>query len=105
MLFENADGSHVLALLSILILLSSIIMTVTAILQGLGHTAFPAFVILGSLVLKYSLNMLLVPRFGTMGAAIASVATLFLVLLCMIGKLCTIFNTTLINKKFYLIVG
>ena len=53
MLFENADGSHVLAMLSILIFLSSIIMTVTAILQGLGYTAFPAFVILGSFVLKY----------------------------------------------------
>ena len=42
MLFENTDGSYVLAVLSTLILFASLIMTVTAILQGLGHTLFPA---------------------------------------------------------------
>ena len=40
MLFENTDGSYVLAVLSTLILFASLIMTVTAILQGLGILFF-----------------------------------------------------------------
>jgi O-antigen/teichoic acid export membrane protein len=82
MLFEDNSGSDVLGILSFVILLSSIITTVIAIMQGLGSLLFPAAAVLASFPLKYSLNAILVPSFGTMGAAYASIITL--VLLCMV---------------------
>jgi len=105
MLFENTDGSHVLAVLSTLILLASIILTVMAILQGLGCTLYPAIVILICFMMKYGLNMLLVPKIGTMGAAIASCLSLFLILVILIVKLRTIMGQFTINKRFYIMIG
>jgi len=104
MLFENTDGSDVLAVLGMLILFGSIIMTVTAILQGLGHTLFPAVVILAGFLMKYMLNLLLVPKLGTMGAAIASVASLVVILVVFMAKLHTIMGETIINKRFYAVI-
>lgn len=82
MLFEDNSGSDVLGILSFVILLSSIITTVIAIMQGLGSLLFPAAAVLVSLPIKYSLNAMLVPPFGTMGAAYATIITL--VLLCLV---------------------
>lgn len=105
MLFENTDGSYVLAILSTLILFASLIMTVTAILQGLGHTLFPAMIILGCFVLKYGLNMILVPKLGTMGAAVASCLSFLVILVILILKLRAIMGELMINKRFYIIIG
>ncbi|WHY00820.1 polysaccharide biosynthesis protein [Neobacillus sp. DY30] len=77
MLFENNSGSAVLGMLSFVILLSSIITTLIAIMQGLGSLLFPAAAVLATLPLKYVLNHFLVPVFGTMGAAYATIITLF----------------------------
>ncbi len=79
MLFENNAGSQVLGMLSYVILLSSIITTMIAIMQGLGSILFPAAAVLAAFPLKYGLNTLLVPLFGTMGAAYATLTTLALV--------------------------
>lgn len=87
MLFENGEGSDVLAILSITICLSSIIITLIAILQGLGTMIFPAVVVLFGFILKYGLNILLVPFYGTSGAAVASVGALVLILLILTYKL------------------
>ncbi|MEC1525237.1 polysaccharide biosynthesis protein [Neobacillus niacini] len=76
MLFENNSGSSVLGILSFVILLSSIITTIIAIMQGLGSLLFPAVTVLVTLPLKYVLNHLFVPAFGTMGAAYATIITL-----------------------------
>ncbi|WP_071393064.1 putative polysaccharide biosynthesis protein [Bacillus tuaregi] len=104
MLFENSEGSDVLAVLGTLILLGSIIMTITAILQGLGHTIFPAVTILVGFLCKYILNHMLVPQLGTMGAAIASVASLSVILIVFIIKLHTIMGEFIINKRFYMVM-
>lgn len=87
MLFENAAGSNVLQILSILIFLSSIIMTASAVLQGLGFTLYPAFVILGGFIIKYCLNILFIPHAGLRGAAIASCIALLLVVIALLIKL------------------
>ena len=105
MLFENTDGSYVLAVLGTLILFASLIMTVTAILQGLGHTFFPAITILGCFVLKYSLNMLLVPSIGTMGAAVASCLSFLVILIILVLKLRTIMGESMIDMRFYWMIG
>lgn len=81
MLFENKSGSSVLGALSFVILLSSIITTIIAILQGLGYLLFPAIVVLTAFPLKYVFNIFLVPNYGTMGAAIATLITLVIICL------------------------
>ena len=105
MLFENTDGSNVLAVLSTLILLASLIMTLTAILQGLGYTFFPAMTILGCVLVKYGLNMVLVPMQGTLGAAVSSCLSLLIILILLIVKLRTIMGEFIINKHFYRMIG
>ncbi len=105
MLFENTDGSNVLAVLSTLILLASLIMTLTAILQGLGYTFFPAMTILGCILVKYGLNMVLVPMQGTLGAAVSSCLSLSIILILLIVKLRTIMGEFIINKHFYRMIG
>ncbi|WML41893.1 oligosaccharide flippase family protein [Neobacillus sp. OS1-2] len=79
MLFENQWGSSVLGVLGFVILFTSIISTVIAIMQGLGSLLFPAFAVVVSFPLKYSLNSIFIPLYGTMGAAISSLLSLGLV--------------------------
>jgi O-antigen/teichoic acid export membrane protein len=76
MLFEDNSGSSVLGILSFVILLSSIITTIIAIMQGLGSLLFPAVIVLATFPIKYVLNNLFVPTLGTMGAAFATIITL-----------------------------
>ncbi|MEH6907227.1 polysaccharide biosynthesis protein [Bacillus sp. AFS006103] len=79
MLFENEAGSAVLGVLSFVILFTSLASTIIAIMQGLGVLLFPAIAALIIFPLKYILNGLFVPLYGTMGAAIASLISLGLV--------------------------
>ncbi|HJV16999.1 MAG TPA: oligosaccharide flippase family protein [Bacillales bacterium] len=76
MLFENASGSAMLGVLSMVILLNTVISTMVAIMQGLGSLKYPAVIIITGFPVKYALNLLLIPHFGTMGAAVSSVMTL-----------------------------
>ncbi|MBY0124456.1 polysaccharide biosynthesis protein [Bacillus sp. S/N-304-OC-R1] len=105
MLFENGQGSDVLGVLSLVILLSSIIMTVSAILQGLGIILFPAFVILSSLAVKYVLNMMLIPPLGTMGAAASTCLTLSFIMVILLLKLRGQLYLPLFNKRFLFMIG
>lgn len=105
MLFENASGSEVLAILSTIILPTSIIMTLTAILQGLGYIYFPAILTLLCLFLKYGLNTLLVLHFGTIGAAYASVLSLLVILVLFLVKLHKIMGESLLSIRFIMMNG
>jgi O-antigen/teichoic acid export membrane protein len=87
MLFENAEGSNVLAVLSWMILLGSVILTITSILQGLDKPLFPAAVILGGFGLKYGLNLILISEEGTKGAAVATIVAMLAVMVILIAKL------------------
>jgi O-antigen/teichoic acid export membrane protein len=87
MLFENGDGSNVLAVLSMAILLGSVIITLVAIFQGLGYTLFPAIVVLCGFTIKIILNIILVPSFGTFGAAWASNGALACIFIALFIKL------------------
>ncbi|WP_053368681.1 putative polysaccharide biosynthesis protein [Bacillus sp. FJAT-27245] len=84
MLFENAKGTAVLAVLSLAIIFSSVISTASAILQGRGVLFKPAAAILLGFPLKYILNLALVPKFGTLGAAWATALTLCPIAICAI---------------------
>ncbi|WP_423408681.1 oligosaccharide flippase family protein [Heyndrickxia sp. MSNUG] len=87
MLFENAEGSNVLGVLSLMILLGSVILTITSILQGLNKTIFPAVVILAGFGLKYGLNIIFIPRTGVMGAAYATLLAMLIILVILVARL------------------
>ncbi|PLR80250.1 polysaccharide biosynthesis protein [Bacillus canaveralius] len=105
MLFENTLGSNVLVLLSLIILMSSVIITISSVLQGLGFSLYPAVVILLGFAGKWMLNIWLVPVFGTMGAALASNISLVFMLILMIVKLRNETGITFLPARFYLITG
>ncbi|MEQ2529020.1 polysaccharide biosynthesis protein [Bacillaceae bacterium CLA-AA-H227] len=87
MLFENSNGSNVLALLGCTVLFGSIILTLIAIFQGFGYTLFPAIIVLVGFGMKYALNLVLVQKFGTMGAAWASNGALALIMVILLIRL------------------
>ncbi len=91
MLFEDSAGSVVLAVLSMSIFFSSIIITCAGILNGLGHVFAPAKYILIGMAVKLCGNYLFISVFGTMGAAISTVIGLLIITLFLVWKL---------NKKF-----
>lgn len=73
MLFTNDSGSITLMVLSGSILFTSLCLTMFAILQGLGYTFIPALSVVIGVVVKYSVNIWLIPEYGTIGAAISTV--------------------------------
>lgn len=73
MLFQNSEGTQTLQIFSLSIFFASIALTAAAILQGAGHTVFPAVSVLAGGALKWVLNVWLVPGWGIAGAALATV--------------------------------
>ncbi|CAG9623086.1 putative polysaccharide biosynthesis protein [Sutcliffiella rhizosphaerae] len=84
MLFSNGSGSMVLGVLGFSILFCSISLTAAAILQGLGNPYLPALYVIIGIALKYILNIVLIPAFHTLGAAISTVTAFGLVALLLL---------------------
>src|SRR5690606_18242222 len=101
MLFANNNGSAVLAVFSISILFSSIILTISGILHGLGHLYAPAKYIGIGLILKLLGNKFLVPIFFTMGASLATVISLIFTAILFIRKLQQYVQHRLYPMSFY----
>jgi PST family polysaccharide transporter len=73
MLYTDMKGSTVLSVLSLSVLLTSICLTASAILQGLGYISYTAIFVLVGILVKWSLNSWLIPIYETLGAAVATV--------------------------------
>ncbi|SMO80941.1 putative polysaccharide biosynthesis protein [Melghirimyces algeriensis] len=73
MLYRDAAGSDALAILAMTTLFSTLALTSSGILQGLGQVVLPAFNLLVGVAVKLVGNGLLVPPLGIQGAAIATV--------------------------------
>lgn len=78
MLFETNALSNVLAVYVVQIVPLSIILTFTAILQGMNKLKIPALILTGAIMLKLAGNSILIPNLNVMGAALASNMGLFL---------------------------
>ncbi|PLR91902.1 putative polysaccharide biosynthesis protein [Bacillus sp. T33-2] len=102
LLFENTQGSMVLAILSLMILLGSVIITMTSVLQGLNYSVFPAMVIMLGFGLKMMFNVLLVPQFCTVGAAAASIMSMAVILLVLMAKLRMVMKKRILPLSFLL---
>lgn len=104
MLFQNEQGSQVLAILCFVILLNAMIVTCTAVLQGLGSTLYPAIIVVIGFVIKYALNGPFVTAFGTSGAAYATNLTLIIILVLMAVKLYMLLRVPLLDRKHVMII-
>jgi O-antigen/teichoic acid export membrane protein len=78
MLFETNLLQYVLSVCVLQIIPLSVILTFTAILQGMGKLKVPFLILLGAICLKFIGNSVLVPRVDVMGSAIASTGVLLL---------------------------
>ena len=105
MLFQNSAGSDVIAVFCLSILFSSVILTISAILQGIELIYFPALTILGGLAVKFGLNILLVSRYGTMGASISTVIALGIIALILVVRLKKQFTILFLSSRFYTVTA
>ena len=76
MLFTDVKGSVTLSIFSISILFSSIIMTLTAVIQSLNFYKAPVLIVLAGVVSKWFLDLWFIPRYQISGAAISTVLAL-----------------------------
>ena len=68
MLFTDTRGSMTLAIFSLSIIFSSLIMTLTAIIQSLGSYVAPVIIVIAGLIAKWFLDVWLVPYLHITGA-------------------------------------
>lgn len=99
LLFQDNQGDMSLRILMLSIGLSAIGMTALSILQGLGEMRRTAFYIVGAFIIKWLLNLLLVPRFGISGGALATAGALIFLLIIAYVKLWRILKTLLIIER------
>ncbi|MFC7682257.1 oligosaccharide flippase family protein [Paenibacillus sp. GCM10028914] len=77
MLYQDAVGSDVLRWIAFTAVGGTVSIISAALLQGIGIVRAPAIHLLAGAALKLGLNLLLVPKMGITGAAIAGVAAHF----------------------------
>lgn len=78
MLYQDATGTDTMRWIAFTAAGSTVSLISAALLQGIGSVKAPALHLLAAAAAKTLLNLLLVPRFGITGAAIAGVAAHFL---------------------------
>lgn len=101
MLFENDYGTNVLRLLALAIFFASVNAVVIGILQGLGNTVYPAFIVLIGLLVKVILNYIWIEEWGITGAALATNAALVFMLIFLRRKLRQEIGSRILYKGFF----
>ena len=81
MLFTNTDGTSILTIVVCTIVLNSMFITQSSILQGYNLAYIPATSVAIGCGLKLLFNVLFVPMFGPVGAAWSSLVAMFMILL------------------------
>ncbi|WP_057915361.1 polysaccharide biosynthesis protein [Peribacillus muralis] len=76
MLFTDDKGTVALAIFSLSIVFTSLIMTTAAVIQSLGYSVVPMVITIIGVFSKWVLNLMLVPRYHIVGAASATVLAL-----------------------------
>ncbi len=77
--FQNKMGTMSLRVLSLSLLFTSLSVTIASTLQGFGYMKWTAFILFLGLWIKIALNHVLIPWWGILGAATATVMTAFFV--------------------------
>ncbi|MBQ0140085.1 MAG: polysaccharide biosynthesis protein [Kurthia sp.] len=100
-LFETADLSKVLQVYVLQIIMLSIVMAMTAVLQGLGYRKWPTYILAISLLIKIILNEVLVFQLGIVGAAWSSNIALLMGALGLIYYVKRVLDIKLASFQFY----
>ena len=101
LLFTTDTFSNILRLYAVQIVPLSIILTFTAILQGYSQLKMPALFLAISIALKWGGNVLFVPSYGVLGAALASNIGLIFAAFALIIYLKSLKSIKLANVRFY----
>ncbi|RRN68264.1 polysaccharide biosynthesis protein [Peribacillus simplex] len=104
MLFTDAKGTITLAIFSLSILFTSIIMAEAAVLQSLGYSFVPVIITIIGVGSKWALNLVLVPHYKTAGAASATVLAFMIMTALFYTVLRVHIKETLIERKYLLII-
>ncbi|TSI05472.1 polysaccharide biosynthesis protein [Lysinibacillus sp. BW-2-10] len=102
MLFETSVLSNVLIVYVLQIVPLSIILTFTAMLQGMDKLKIPAVILIVAILVKYIGNHLFIPQFGVLGAAVTSDIGLFLSASLLIIYLKRLMGIQLAKQAFYI---
>ncbi|MCM3389821.1 putative polysaccharide biosynthesis protein [Ureibacillus chungkukjangi] len=105
MLFETNSLSSVLMVYVLQIIPLSIILTFTAILQGMNKLKLPAIILFGAIILKLIGNHLFIPNLDVLGAAIASNIGLYICAGLLMIYLKRVLKVKLAKREFYIKLG
>ncbi|WCN37784.1 putative polysaccharide biosynthesis protein [Aneurinibacillus uraniidurans] len=75
MLYENGNGTTALTILAFTTIFSTLGITSAGILQGMGQVILPVRNLLIGVLIKLGLNIVLIPMFGIVGAALSTVCS------------------------------
>lgn len=104
MLFTNSKGTITLAIFSLSILFTSLIMAKAAVIQSLGYSFIPVIITIVGVGSKWALNLVLVPHYKIAGAASATVLAFMIMTVLFYTVLRVHIKKTLIEKKYLLII-
>lgn len=101
MLFETREGSVTLMIFSAQIFWLSLILPLTAILQGAGKVKAPTLLLAVGFMVKLIGNKLLVPLYGVTGAAIASNIGFLVIVIFLLLYFKRVWKLILAPVRFY----
>ena len=101
MLFETRDGSVALIIFSVQIFWLSLILPLTAILQGAGKIKVPTMLLLTGVVVKVIANLMLVPILNVSGAAIAGNIGFIVIMIGVVLYFKQVWPVRLAPTRFY----
>lgn len=101
MLFETRDGSTALIVFTLQILWLSLLLPLTAILQGAGKVIVPTLLLVLGMMIKWIGNELFIPTFGIIGAAIAGNIGFIIIVVGVLSYFKRIYSFALATHYFY----
>ncbi|WP_010094862.1 putative polysaccharide biosynthesis protein [Ornithinibacillus scapharcae] len=108
LLYQDNKGDEALTFLMIAVLLSSLVITTSSILQGIGYLKWTAYFIIGAFMIKWLLNLLLVPRYGILGSSISTILSLlflFVLTIMMVKRVYSKKRLIMINRKAFILAS
>lgn len=101
MLFETRDGTASLIIFSVQIFWLSLILPLTAILQGVGKVKVPTLLLVAGVVVKVIANLLLIPILNVTGAALAGNIGFIVIMLGIVLYFKLVWPMRLAPTRFY----
>ncbi len=101
MLFETQSGSFALIIFSLQIFWLSLILPITAILQGAGKIKIPTLLLISGVIIKVIANGYFVPLYGITGAAIAGNLAFVVITIGLIIYFKKVWSIQLAPIRFY----